>query len=321
MASVAGVQAQLDNTLPEILEPAERNFASAPMAVIINGSAGQGGHQRDRVAQLFETYGAKADITLARSGREITEAARRAAAGESRAVVAGGGDGTINAVASPLIDTDKALGILPLGTLNHFAKDLNIPQDLESAVRTILLGRIINVDVGEVNGRYFLNNSSLGIYPKIVIARELRQKQGRGKWLALISSALSMIRRHPIMSVRLTTDESELGRRTAIVFVGNNEYELEGLGMGERSCLDKGLLHVYVMHDTGTWGLVRLFFSALACKLDQVREFDVANTRELWVQGRRKCLRVSLDGEVTVMDLPLHYRSRPAALRVIVPQL
>ena len=285
MASVAGVQAQLDNTLPEILEPAEPNFASAPMAVIINGSAGQGGHQGDRIAQLFETCGIKAAITLARSGREIIEAGRRAAAGESRAVVAGGGDGTINAVASQLIDSDKALGILPLGTLNHFAKDLNIPQDLESAVRTILLGRITKVDVGELNGRYFLNNSSLGIYPKIVIARELQQKQGRSKWLALLSAAASMLHRYPTMTVRLTTDESELGRRTAIVFVGNNEYELEGLGMGARSCLNQGLLHVYVMHDTGIWGLVRLFFSALACKLDQVREFDVTSTRELWCKG------------------------------------
>jgi diacylglycerol kinase family enzyme len=234
-------------------------------------------------------------------------------------VVAAGGDGTVSAVASNLIGGAKSLGILPLGTLNHFAKDLNIPQDLDAAAQTILAGRVISVDVGEVNGRYFLNNSSLGIYPRIVAQRQQQQRIGRGKWRAMLSAACSMIHRYPVLFVRLTTDSAELARRTAIVFVGNNEYELEGLGMGARSCLDKGQLHVYVMHDTGIRGLARLFFSALFRKLNQVREFDATCTRELWVEGRHKHLRVSLDGELGFMELPLHYRTKPAALRVIVP--
>ncbi len=295
--------------------------AAAQAAVIVNVSARQGSEdQARRIAQVFDSYGLKANIFLAHSGEEITAAARRAATGTSKLVVAAGGDGTVNAVAAQLIDTDKVLGVLPLGTLNHFAKDLNIPQDLEAAVRTVREGRIIKADVGEVNGRYFLNNSSLGIYPRIVAAREQQQKRGRGKWLALASAAFSMLHRYPVLFVRLTTDSAELARRTAIVFVGNNEYELEGLGMGARSCLDKGQLHVYVMRDTGIWGLVRLFVSAVFRKLDQVDEFDDMCTRELWVEGRRKYSRVALDGEVFVMEMPLHYRSRLAALRVIVPQ-
>jgi diacylglycerol kinase family enzyme len=288
---------------------------------IINASAGQAReNQASRITELLNSSGLKADVVLACTGAEIVAAARRAAKDRTRLVVAGGGDGTINAVAAELVGTEKVLGVLPLGTLNHFARDLNIPQDLETAVRTLVEGRIIKVDVGEVNERYFLNNSSLGIYPGMVTRREQQQKRGRGKWLALISAATSMIHRHPILSVRLTTETSELALRTAIVFVGNNEYELEGLGMGARKCLDKGQLHVYVTRDTGTWGFVRLFFSALFRQLDQVKDFDAMCTRELWVEGRRKRLRVALDGEVTTMELPLHYRSRPAALRVIVPQ-
>ncbi len=170
-----------------------------------------------------------------------------------------------------------------------------------------------------MNGRYFLNNSSLGIYPRIVAKREQKQKQGRGKWLALLSAALGMIHRYPVLSVRLTTDTAALARRTAILFVGNNEYELEGLGMGARRCLDNGQLHVYVMRDAGIWGLVRLFVSAVFRNLAQVKEFDAMCTRELWVEGRRKFLRVALDGEITVMEMPLHYRAQPAALRVVVP--
>jgi hypothetical protein len=68
-------------------------------------------------------------------------------------VAAGGGDGTVNAVAGKLVGTDTALGVLLMGTLNHFAKDVGIPQNLEAAVRNIFTGHVVNVDVGEVNGR------------------------------------------------------------------------------------------------------------------------------------------------------------------------
>jgi diacylglycerol kinase family enzyme len=305
---------------PKSHEPHESSPACALTPIIVNASAGQAGDDRARrIARVFEGHGIKVRMVMARSGAEINAAAQRAAMDPSRIVVAAGGDGTVNAVASNLIGSGKSLGVLPLGTLNHFAKDLNIPQDLEAAARTILEGQVVNVDVGEVNGRYFLNNSSLGIYPRMVVEREQQQKRGRGKWLAFLSAAFSMLHRYPVLFVRLTTDSAELARRTAIVFVGNNEYQLEGLDMGARSCLDRGQLHVYVMHDTGIWGLVRLFFSAVFRKLDQVKEFDTMCTRELWVEGRRKYLRVALDGEVTVMEMPLHYRTRLAALRVIAP--
>jgi YegS/Rv2252/BmrU family lipid kinase len=308
-------------TRPQDLQETALSSVVAPVTIIVNASARQADEERARlVARVFDSHGVGANVILARTGNEIIAAARRAAADVSSLVVAGGGDGTINAVASQLIDTDKVLGILPLGTLNHFAKDLNIPQDLEAAARTVLEGRIIKVDVAEVNGRYFLNNSSLGIYPRMVARREQQERQGRGKWLALLSAAFGMIHRYPVFFVRLTTDSAELARRTAILFVGNNEYQLEGLGMGARRCLDQGRLHVYVMRDTGIWGLVRLFVSAVFRKLEQVREFDAMCTRELWIEGRRKSLRVALDGEIAVMEMPLHYRARPAALRVIVPQ-
>jgi diacylglycerol kinase family enzyme len=131
--------------------------AAKTTVVIINESARQAGENpARRIAEIFDALGVKADVVLARTGQEIIAAARRAATDPSRhVVVAGGGDGTINAVASQVVGTDKALGILPLGTLNHFAKDLKIPQDLEAAARNIVEGRIMKVDVGEVNGRYF----------------------------------------------------------------------------------------------------------------------------------------------------------------------
>ncbi|HVG33349.1 MAG TPA: diacylglycerol kinase family protein, partial [Pyrinomonadaceae bacterium] len=136
-----------------------------------------------RLAELFSERGSDARITLAKSGNEIVELARRAARDDCHTVIAGGGDGTINAVASAVVGTDKRLGVLPLGTLNHFAKDLKIPLDLEGAVSNIFDAHVARVDVGEVNGRIFLNNSSLGLYPSIVRQREKQQERlGRGKW-------------------------------------------------------------------------------------------------------------------------------------------
>src|SRR6266511_4943051 len=153
------------------------------VTIILNASAGGSEKEavRDRLVEMFGSSGRAAQICLARSGKEIVELAGHAARQAGGTIVAAGGDGTINAVASALVGTDTPLGILPLGTLNHFAKDLRIPLDLESAARTIIARRMIRVDVGEVNGRIFLNNSSLGIYPRIVEAREEHRRRGRGK--------------------------------------------------------------------------------------------------------------------------------------------
>ncbi|HYJ46776.1 MAG TPA: diacylglycerol kinase family protein, partial [Pyrinomonadaceae bacterium] len=223
---------------------------------------------------------------------------------------------------SVLIDTDTPLGVLPLGTLNHFAKDLKIPLDLEGAARVLFEGQEIRVDVGEVNGRIFLNNSSLGLYPNIVRYREKQQERlGRGKWPAFVWATLTMLKRYPFLNVRLSTDEQTLIRRAPFVFIGNNEYEMESFQIGARSCLDKGQLSLYVAHRTGRLGLLRLALRALFGGLRQEHDFDAMCTKEIWIETRRpKRLRVATDGEVSIMTTPLHYRVRPGALRVLVPE-
>lgn len=296
------------------------------MTVIINASSGA--DDKDESCQLlsrvFKEGGAEARMLLARSGSEIIEFARREVQEEkdlSRVIVAGGGDGTISAVASEVIGTNRTLGVLPMGTLNHFAKDLNIPLELEEAARTLLTGRVVKVDVGEVNGRTFLNNSSLGLYPKIVRKREKQQERlGRGKWFAFVWATLSVLRRYPFLDVRLSTEDRALTRRTPFVFVGNNEYEMENLNVGARSCLDAGQLSLYVTHRTGRLGLIRLALRALFGGLRNERDFDALCTKEVWIETRRTRQSIAIDGEVMLMNMPLHYRVRPGALRVLVPQ-
>ncbi len=289
--------------------------------VIINASsgAGNGAAVQQRLAEAFKAIGADARISLAGNGVEIVKLAQSAAQSDAEGVVAGGGDGTINSVAAAIVDSDKTLGVLPFGTMNHFAKDLNIPLDFEAAIETIVAGHAVTVDVGDVNGRIFLNNSSLGLYPRIIREREKQQRLGWGKWPAYIWAALAVLRRYPFLEIRLSVDGKELTGRTPFVFVGNNEYEMERLNIGSRACLDKGELSLYTTNGTGRLGLIRLALRALLGGLRQERDFLAFTTKDISIGTQHKRVRVALDGEVTIMEPPLHYRVRPGALRVLAP--
>ena len=293
------------------------------IAVIINASAGGGSQTAwaDNLTEKFRSNGLDVNIMLARDGAELVEMAHRAVAEKPQVIVAGGGDGTLNAVAAVLVGTDIAFGVLPLGTLNHFAKDLRIPLDLEKATRNIIAGHAIQVDVGEVNDRIFLNNSSLGIYPRIVLDREKGQKQwGLGKWPAFVWATLTTLRLYPFMRLRLSLNGKEHERRTPCIFIGNNEYLMEGFNIGERQCLNAGQLSLYVVQRTGRLGLLRLALRALFGRLRQAKDFEALTAKEILIDTRHKHLRVATDGEITVMNTPLRYRVRPGALRVIVPE-
>lgn len=287
--------------------------------VIVNAGSGTG-HDRafaDRLEGLFAQTGAVAEVRLARGGDEIAATVAAALAERPTVLVAAGGDGTVRTVAAALVGSDIALGVLPMGTLNHFAKDLGLPLDLEAAVRRIAEAKPRSVDVGEVNGRIFVNNSSLGLYPDIVRERERQQKRlGRGKWLAFAVACLSSVRRYPFLGVRLTIDGRERAYRTPFVFIGNNDYRMEGLAMGERSGLSEGVLSLYVARRPGRWRLLQLALRALAGRLRQARDFDAMQAEAITVESRHRRLRVATDGEVTEMAPPLRYCIRKGALKV-----
>ena len=170
-----------------------------------------------------------------------------------------------------------------------------------------------------MNGRIFLNNSSLGLYPRIIRERERQQRLGWGKWPAYAWAAVAVLRRYPFLDIRLGVDGGEVTRRTPFVFVGNNEYQMDRLTIGSRTCLDKGQLSIYAASHTGRLGLIRLALRALFGGLRQDRDLLAFATTDLWVGTRHKRIRVALDGEATIMEPPLHYRVRPGALRVLAP--
>jgi diacylglycerol kinase family enzyme len=293
-----------------------------PALAVLNARSGTGSDaaRADEVRSLCAEAGLEAEVVLAHDAEAIFAAVQRAREAGVGLVIAGGGDGTQSAVASKLAGTRIVQGVLPLGTLNHFAKDLGIPLKLEDAVRTLVAGRVLDVDVGEVNGRVFINNSSLGLYPEIVRERELQQvRLGKSKWRALASATLHATEGRPALAVRVDSEDEQQVRRTPFVFVGNNPYTMEGFDIGARASLQTGELALYMARRQGRLGLLWMALRALARRLDQADDFETVTGTRFVISTHRSRVRVSADGEVLMMDMPLRYAIRPRALRVMVP--
>lgn len=292
-------------------------------AVIINAGAGKGDYDdawSGQLAKRFREHGLQPEITLAHSAEEIATAVHRAIDANVPMIVAGGGDGSINQVASIIAGSQATLGVLPLGTLNHFAKDLGLPLELDDAIAVIAGQRTRQVDTGEVNGRLFLNNSSIGLYPEVVQRREQQQHRlGRGKWLSFFWACLAALRQFPFMALRLCAEGTEVQRKTPFVFVGNGCYGMDGMDIGKRERLDQGCLGVVVSRHQGRLGLLRMAWDALLGRLAQSQDLETLATGEVRIETGHAQMRVATDGEVTMMSTPLQYRSRPQSLRVAVP--
>lgn len=293
----------------------------ANVKVVINSGSGSVLDESVEIARTrFAELGLDADILLAEDGSDIERLASEAAKSDAKIIVAGGGDGTISAVAAIAHKAGKTLGVLPLGTLNNFSKDLGIPQDISEAVKVIAEGYTRMIDLAEVNGRIFINNSSIGLYPRIVRSREKQQKLGRGKWLAALWASLRMFKLSPFLKVVITVDGKEFLRKTPFVFVGNNEYDMDIYNIGRRNGLDTGKLGVYFLNRGGRWGVAVMVIRTIFGRLEQWRDFEIISTEEIQIRTRKRRLQVAFDGEVEVMSSPLHYRSIPGALKVIVPR-
>jgi diacylglycerol kinase family enzyme len=293
------------------------------IVVLVNTRSGTAAARPQIIAELgdrFRAAGADVEIVELAVGQDPAPVARQASTRAS-VVVAAGGDGTVNGVAAAIVDSPAALGVLPLGTLNHFARDLRIPGDLAQAVAVIVAGRIVRVDVGVVNDALFLNNSSIGLYPNIVDAREALRRDGHAKWPAMAIATFRVLRRYRGVVVTIGADGPRRQWRTPFVFIGNNEYEIDGRRLGERARLDGGRLFAYLAPRLRAYQLPLLTLKALLGRARQSGDFEIASATELWIGLRKqRRLRVALDGEVQMMRTPLHYRIRPGALRVVAPE-
>jgi diacylglycerol kinase family enzyme len=289
------------------------------LTVIINIRARAADHAAiAQVERAFERARLPVRFERVSDPAAIADRAASAAARED-ILIAAGGDGTASAIAAVAVETGAMFGVIPLGTLNHFARDIGVPTNIDEAVATIAALHGRPLDVGEVNGRVFLNNSSIGLYPRLVWEREQEQRRGRGKWTAFGIALVRTWRRYRTVTARLIVDGRQHVRRTPFVFIGNNEYVAEGLQMGGRSTIDAGRLSLYIAPHCGRFEILALPFQALAGRLATEVKFESFVAREVTIEPTRPRVNVSLDGELALMSAPLRYCIRPAALRAIVP--
>jgi diacylglycerol kinase family enzyme len=294
----------------------------AAIPVLINRHGGAASRDPDigaHVAEAFRSAGTGVKIELI-AGGECRARCQAIAEARGGIVVVGGGDGTISAAASALAGTETVLGILPLGTLNHFARDLGVPTDLNEAAKLIATRTERRVDVAEMNGRIFINNSAIGLYPLMVVDRDQQQKRlGRSKRLAMIVASVRTLARFGHQRLTLIVNDEQARVDTPLLFVGNNDYRLDLGAPGQRDSLEGGHLSVFVMRKKTRAGFVAASVRAL---LNRARPNDMVKlegVERLRVESRRGALAVSLDGEVVRAAPPLDYKIRKKALRAIAP--
>lgn len=296
--------------------------ATREVLVCLNRTSGGASADRfdpGRIESLLTAAGLAPRIRLV-DGPGIAAQAAQAVRARADLLVVGGGDGSVGAAAGELAGTGTALAILPLGTRNHFARDLRIPLDLAEAARLVAGGRRRRVDIAEVNGRVFVNNSAIGLYPLMVIDRDRqRERLGRGKRLAMLVASLRTLARFGHYRLALTVNDRRAMIDTPLLFVGNNDYRFDLAAPGRRESVEDGRLSVFVMRSKTRRGFIAAIARALAgrARADDMVRLD--GVERLLVASRRHRLAVSVDGEVVRERPPLDYRVRKRALAVIAP--
>jgi diacylglycerol kinase family enzyme len=292
------------------------------IAIVLNTASGGGRHESagKEILSLCRDAGLDVRLDRIRDPHTIPRAVRTALQRGADVIVAAGGDGTVSAVASVLAGTSIPLGVLPLGTLNHFAKDAGIPAHLPQAVEIVAAGRVRHVDAARVNGHVFINNCSIGVYPDVVETRERLRARGYPKWLALIRATVEVLEREDAVSIRLAAGHAAIVARTPFVFVGNNEYVVEGVRIGARQQLDTGRLFAYFAPPARSRDLPKMAASSILRLKSRQRQLHTIAAAQLWMDTLRGSeIHVACDGELLTLVTPLRFCAWPRALSLIAP--
>lgn len=246
--------------------------------------------------------------------RFVAEAMERGA----EIIVAGGGDGTVSSVVNLIAEKNVVLGVLPLGSLNHFAKDLNIPLDLNDAIDVICSGRTAAMDLGQVNDRLFVNNVSIGAYPKALHLRD-RWRPYVGKWPAMALAFLVMLLNLSWLPLLLEFGGKSKRQLVPLLLVGNNAYSTSWPDLGRRPALNSGTLWVLILKKLGFLRRIWLMLHAILGRLEHVDEAETVDTPELVVRSYRNSIAAGIDGERMRLSTPVVFKSLHEAISVRVP--
>lgn len=291
--------------------------------VILNANAGTAhatGVTPAMVGALFEANGLKATIE-ANNDRDLASRIQDAMASNAQTIVAAGGDGTITAVAAALVGSEKSLAILPLGTVNALAKDLNIPLDLPQAVAALATGRSHRIDVGDLNGRMFLHKVVVGLIPELAAGREhIRGRQTLSAKVGFMRYFFRRLSRARRIAVAIETSQGERRvERVQAIAVASNAYD-EGPGqIFARHGLDRGTLTLYALRHLKMIDFFRLTTGMLLGRWRSDEALWIESVKAVTIDAHKSMLNVMFDGEVETFQTPFNFSIRPRALSVIVP--
>lgn len=311
---------------PDSAMPQSAPGQSRPaITVILNN--GSGADAKDEIRQLVEETIVNAGRTVVfrplATGEDfsaVCDEAARHAQQTGGILVAAGGDGTVNTVATACLRHDVPLGVIPLGTFNFFSREFGIPADPVEAARVLLYGEVRSVNVGDVNGRLFLNNASFGLYTRIIRQREEdKSRFGRFRLVALLSAIVTLLRGQKPFAIKIALDGLEQVRRTSMVFVGNNRLQLDELDLKVARCPREDKLAVVLMKPVGRFAMAGLLLRGALRDLNDDARLDMFCAGEFSVDSKRHRVEVVIDGEVIHCGIPLVFRMLPGGLKVIVP--
>ncbi len=293
----------------------------AALLFVINASAGA--HDIDAKRAVIES-------TLAARGRMgklltcgpgdllqvATEAAAEAVASNT-AVIAVGGDGSLNTVAQAAHAAGCAMGVIPYGTFNYFARTHGIPTDPAAAARLLLDARPLPVQVAAINDRVFLVNASLGLYPELLQDREAyKARFGRSRWVAFVAACATLLRAQRRLRLHIETGSTVRDVQTLTLFVGNNRLQLQQFGAEPEDTLPgtpgDGSMAALMLRPIGTLSMIGLMLHGAMGRLGEAAGVDSFEFHRMVVKptlapGRKKVV-VAFDGEVARMRTPIDIR-------------
>jgi diacylglycerol kinase family enzyme len=306
---------------------------AAPLQFIINAAAGSSDAdtRREVIETALSEGGRRGELHFCRPA-ELEGVAQQMAAralAEQTVVVAVGGDGTINTVAQAAHAAGCAMGVLPQGTFNYFARTHGIPADPADAMRTLLVSSPCPVQVAGINERVFLVNASLGLYPELLEDREAyKARFGRSRWVALWAAAITLLRAQRRLQLHIEQGASVRDVRTLTLFVGNNRLQLQQFGVEPPQPSDSGpesrSITAVMLRPVGTLAMIGLMLRGAMGTLGDAQsvehfDFDSMVVKPTLPQ-RRRGVKVAFDGEVTTMRAPLRFHVLDKPLYLVMPQ-
>ncbi|NVO24599.1 diacylglycerol/lipid kinase family protein [Donghicola mangrovi] len=275
----------------------------------------------DLCGMIQQSLGGNCEIKQVSRDASPTQLANQAIKEGYSTVIAAGGDGTIAGVATALMETDVVMGVLPMGTFNYFSRGLGLPETIPEAVSALGQSSVQTMHIGDINGRIFLNNASLGIYPTILREREsLYKKWGRNRITAYWSVLLGLAGLKRPYHLKITVDGETFEKKTALAFVANSAYQLEAFSLEGAEAVRDGELALYLTNAT-RWGeLARHSMNLIRGGAIHGREFQLVTGQTITIEAARKnTMLIARDGEKERMTAPFKFTLRRNALNVLVP--